>query len=122
MRKRIGHRTLSWGIPLVLLIQLDFYPFTATLCCLSVRNSLTQFSTFPLISLVIFCGTLSKALQKSRYITSTSLSSSIASVMSSLNPKRLCYTRFSSSKIMLSICEQNVTDHMIYYSISDYFF
>ena len=42
IRKRTVPRTLPWGIPLVMFIQVDLEPLTIARCSLPERNSLTQ--------------------------------------------------------------------------------
>ena len=77
MRKRTGPRTLPWGIPLLTSTQSEQEDPTRTCCCLLNRKYSVHFRIRPVIPYASilasnrWCGTVSKALAKSKYIQST---------------------------------------------------
>ena len=98
IKNRIGPSTLPCGIPDVMFLKLECAPFTITRCFLLFKNSYIHLKTTPLIPYLsiltksLLWGTLSKALQKSRYMTSSSCLWSMAEVISSINSSN-CVTQ-----------------------------
>ena len=76
IRNRIGPSMLPCGIPLTTSAHVDLPPLTITLCFLPVRKLSIQRNNLPRIPYASaffrrrWCGTLSKALWKSRYTMS----------------------------------------------------
>ena len=120
-RNSTGPRTEPWGTPLVTLTQSETVSPRTTLCLLLERNDSTQdkksvLSPYPLsLCNNLRCGTMSKALRKSRYMTLTASPSAndfvtTSSVSSKLEvhdfalTKPCCApdTKFSSSRYLVS--------------------
>ena len=84
-RKSVGPRTLPCGTPLHTPLYSEQCPLTCTLCCQLARKSLIQLKTIPSTPTCFnlysskSCGTTSKALEQSRYTTSTEFPLSSAS-------------------------------------------
>ena len=76
IRKRIGPNTEPCRTPLRTNCHVDLLPFTQTRCLLLLSHSVIHFSSLPVVpwlfnfSSSLWCGTLSKALAKSRKTTS----------------------------------------------------
>jgi len=115
--KTMGHKTEPWGTPLVTDVQVDLWPLKHTLCLLPLNHSFSQTQTFPpipcfsVLSNNLWCGTLSNAFPKSKYITSTlswlsRLLVSVYRVSSSLLLRWLVYSTISPSRFREIICRQ----------------
>ena len=95
MVKARGPRTEPCGTPDETSFQVENSPLSTVLCDLSLSQSCTHASRWPPIPCASIlarrrlCGTLSKALEKSRYITSTDFPSSCKLVIRSKNSRRL---------------------------------
>ena len=92
--KSNGPKTEPWGTPLMTSFHSDLHPFKITLCWRPDSHSSIQLSNVPLIPWALSCissllwGTLSNALLKSRYATSSCLPWSKLSDATFKNSKR----------------------------------